>query len=209
MHACCLTLGREARILGKQRRCHHLESENKSWIGGSLITSYCQGRRGRLHALFGNLSRLFRLNVAPACSASLVLGVCPRLEMNSPLWIVTLSRRHMADSTPPTLPIPPFPAHETLLLSSQAQTLAIVVSISFPGWSKSLSPFDSSSPPPTNLRSLHLRLSLLFRGARWVRFSIKPTLSHSFLKPAATWSCRWLEGSAQHLRIMKNCSSLV
>lgn len=82
-----LTLQREAHQRGQQRRHHRLDSKMKfSIAGGSIITGCCQGRPRRLQALFGNLSRLFRLNVVPACSASLVLGVRPRLEMNSLFW---------------------------------------------------------------------------------------------------------------------------
>lgn len=116
--------------------------------GRFIITSCCQGRPRRLQALFGNLSRLFRLNVVPACSASLVLGLRPRLEMNSPFW-----RRPCRSDTRLTRHLlqPPSPALETLFPSSRSvQNLAFVVSISFPGWSRSLSPFDSSSSPLAN-----------------------------------------------------------
>lgn len=83
-----LALQRQAHQRGRQRRHHRLDSKMKYWIArGSIITGCCQGRPRRLQALFGNLSRLFRLNVVPACSASLVLGVRPRLEMNSLFWI--------------------------------------------------------------------------------------------------------------------------
>lgn len=84
------------------------------------MTSCCQGRPRRLQALFGNLSRLFRLNVEPACSASLVLGVRPRLEMNSLFWMPpchgdTWLTRHLL--------YPHSPAFETLFPSSRARTL--------------------------------------------------------------------------------------
>lgn len=65
----------------------------------------------------------FRLNVVPACSASLVLGVRPRLEMNSLFWIPpchsdTWLTRHLLQ--------PPSPAFETLLTSSRSRTLPLL-----------------------------------------------------------------------------------
>lgn len=190
-----LTLGREARRFGRQRRHYRLDSKMKSWIGGDT-TSCCQGRSRRLQALFGNLSRLFRLNVAPACSASLVLGGRPRLEMNSPLWIIpchvdTWLTRHLLHSPfPHSLPsklssFPPGPRPLPLWCRSLSQAgpnryyLSILLLLRRPSYDHCIC--DSH---------------FLSSGARWVRFSIIPTLSHSFLETAATWSCRWLEGKA-------------
>lgn len=104
---------------------------------------------------------------------------CPSsLGDELPVLDTTLPQRHMADSTSPTTPIP---CLRNSLPFFPVQNLASVVSISFPGWSKSLSSFDSSSSPLANPRSLHSRLSQLSSGARWVRFSNKPNLRHSFL----------------------------
>lgn len=100
--------------------------------GGSIITSCCQGRRGRLQALFGNLSRLVRLNVVPACSACLVLGVRPRLEMNSLFWMLpchgdTWLTRHLLHN-----PIP-CPSKLSSLLPGPEPCLSLCRSLSQAG----------------------------------------------------------------------------
>lgn len=88
----------------------------------------------------------FRLNVAPACSARLVLGLRPRLEMNSLFWIPPCHSDTWGfhtDSTSPT-PLNPLPSKLSFF---PARNLALVVSISFPGWpgllSLSILPFLS------------------------------------------------------------------
>lgn len=177
--------------------------------GRLMISSCCQGRPRRLQALFGNLSRLFRLNVAPDCSASLVLGVRPRLEMKSLFWIYPPCRsdtrltRHLLQ--------PPSPALETLFPSSRSvQNLAFRGVDLFPRLVQiAITLRFSSSSPLANPRSLLLRLSLLSSGARWVRFSIKPNLSHSFFTRPQLGVVDGLRNKPATLRIMKNCSSLV